>query len=63
MPEILDSLDSFLAPSSPPESYSCALFTAGPYTISFFILTSAQLASLSEHLLVLTWDTFGGFLG
>ena len=27
VPEILDSLDSFLAPSSPPESYDCALFT------------------------------------
>ena len=27
VPEILDSLDSFLAPSSPPESYNNALFT------------------------------------
>ena len=31
VPEILDSLDSFLAPSSPPESYNCALFTADDF--------------------------------
>ena len=31
VPEILDSLDSFLAPSSPPESYNCALVTADDF--------------------------------
>jgi 5'-AMP-activated protein kinase regulatory beta subunit len=31
VPEILDSLDSFLAPSSPPESYNNALFTADEF--------------------------------
>ena len=31
VPEILDSLDSFLAPSSPPDSYNNALFTADDF--------------------------------